>query len=341
MDIRFKIFPFLKSFWSGFKSFFLKEDKATRTELKGLDLADIFISLAPLAIFGCLLFGLRAVLVLLTCVLIPVILDFLWELIFKKEKKGVNWSITLSGLILGLTVSSRLNIFLVIATSVLLWTLRKFVLKGSYLQLVFSVLIVRIVFGAIFYNAFKIYNFPFINTQAQMLPFDYIFSATSFVYPAKYLFFGLHSGNIGETSVLLLLVGGIYLMLRKIINPIIPCGFLVSVAALSLIFGRSITISLLGGSLFFGLFIMAIDYSFITTPRYKKILFGIVCGALTFGLRELLKTEAVGIAVLITYVAFMYINIKNIKIVFSFFKNLNYKGFVNKIMAKFKQREKE
>lgn len=341
MDIRFKIFPFLKSIWSGFKSFFLKEEKATRTEFKGLDLADIFISLAPVAIFGCLLFGLRAVLVLLICVLIPVILDFLWELIFKKEKKGVNWSIALSGLILGLTVSSQLNIFLVIASSVLLWATSKFVFKGSSLQLVFSLLVVRVVMGAIFYNAFEIYNFPFMSTQAQMLPFDYIFSATSFVYPAKYLFFGLHSGNIGETSVLLLLVGGIYLMLRKIINPIIPCGFLTSVAALSLIFGRSITISLLGGSLFFGIFIMAIDYSFITSPRYKKILFGIVCGILTFALREIFKAEAVGLAVLITYTAFLYINIKNIKFVFSFFKNLDYKGFVNKIIAKFKRREKE
>ena len=341
MNIRFNLFPFLKRVWSGFKGFFLKDDTATKTELKGLDLADIFISLAPVSIFGCLLFGLRAVLILFLCTVIPLIFDFLWDLIFKKEKNNFNWTVALQGLILGLTLSSRLNIFLVIAMSVLLWALSKFVFKGSYLQLVFFVLIVRIVFGAIFYNAFKIYNFPFINTQAQILPFDYIFSATSFVYPAKYLFFGLHSGNIGETSVLLLLVGGIYLMLRKIINPIIPCGFLVSVAALSLIFGRSITISLLGGSLFFGIFIMAIDYSFITTPRYKKILFGIVCGALTFVLREILKTEAAGIAVLITYIAFLYINIKNIKIVFSFFKNLNYKGFANKIMAKFKQREKE
>lgn len=341
MDIRFKIFPLLKRAWSVFRDFFLKEDKATRTELKGLDLADIFISLAPAAFFGCLLFGLRAVLVLLICVLIPVIFDFLWELIFKKEKKGVNWSIALSGLILGLTVSSRLNIFLVIAISVLLWLSSKFVFKGSSLQLVFSLLVVRAVMGAIFYNAFKIYSFPFMNTQAQMLPFDYIFSATSFVYPAKYLFFGLHSGNIGETSVLLLLLGGIYLMLRKIINPIIPCGFLASVAVLSLIFGRSITISLLGGSLFFGIFIMAMDYSFITTPRYKKMLFGIVCGILTFVLREIFKTEAVSIAVLITYAAFLYVNIKNIKLVFSFFKNLDYKGFINKIAAKFKQREKE
>ena len=341
MDIRFKISSFLKSFWCAFKGFFLKEEKATRLILGELDLADVFISLAPISIFGCLLFGLRAVVVLLVCTLIPVIFDFLWELIFRKEKRNINLTVALQGLILGLTVSSQLNIFLVIASSVLLWALSKFVIKDSPLKLVFAVLIVRVVLGAIFYNAFKVYNFPFLDTEAQMLPFDYIFKATSFMPSAKYLFFGLHSGNIGETSVMLLLLGGIYLMLRKIINPIIPCGFLVSVSVLSLVFGRSITISLLGGSLFFGIFIMAIDYSFITDARYKKILFGVICGSLTFVLREIFKAEAVFLAILITYMVFLYINLKNIRTVFNFFKNLDYKGFISKIAAKFRKSEKE
>ena len=86
---------------------------------------------------------------------------------------------------------------------------------------------------------------------------------------------------------------------------------------------------------------MAIDYSFITDARYKKILFGIVCGSLTFVLREIFKAEAVFLAILITYTAFLYINWKNIRIVFDFFKNLDYKGFISKIAAKFRKSEKE
>ncbi len=337
MDIKRKISDLAKGILNAVISFFTQEDKATRTELKGLDLADIFISLAPAAVFGCLLFGFRAVLILLICMLIPVAFDFLWNLIFKKAKNGVNWGTALSGLILGLAVSSQLNIFLVIAISVLLAVLSEFVFKNRSADLIFPSLLVRVVLGVIFFGAFKVYCFPFMSIKAQMLPLDYIFSATSFIYPAKYLFFGLHSGNIGETSVLLLLVGGIYLMLRKIINPIIPTCFIASVAILSLIFGRSLSISLLGGSLFFAAFVLTLDYSFKTTPRYKKILYGVLCGVLTFFIREILHTEGALYAVLIIHIAFLYINRKNIKCVINWFRKIDFKGIFLKIKGLFKK----
>ncbi len=338
MDIKQKFSSLAKGVFNTVKNFFAQEDNATRTELKGLDLVDIFVSLAPAAIFGCLLFGLRAVLILLICVIVPVIFDFLWDLIFKKEKSGVNWAAALSGLILGLTVSSRLNIVLVIVMGLLLALLCKFVFKNRSAHLVFPSLIIRVVLGAIFLGAFKVYSFPFMSVQAQILPLDYIFSATSFVYPAKYLFFGLYSGNIGETSVLLLLVGGIYLMLRKIINPIIPTCFIASVAVLSLAFGRSLPISLLGGSLFFAAFVLTLDYSFKTTPRYKKILYGLFCGILTFFIREILHTEGALYAVLITHLIFLYINRKNIKCIINWFKKIDFKGLFLKIKGVFKRK---
>ncbi len=338
MNIKEDVLKILKGCYLALKSFFTEEDKGTRSVLTKLDYADIFVSLVPAAIFGCLLFGLRAVLVLLICVAIPLGVDFLWNLILFKQKKVPDYVFAVSGLILGLTLSSRLNIMLVVAISLLTAVLTKVLFNNKPLSLVFPLLITRVVVGTVFLKAFDVYSFPFMTTNAESLPLDYIFRATSFVYPAKYLFFGVHSGNIGETSVLLLLVGGIYLAFRKIINPVIPTCYVVSVGLLSLIFGRSVAISLLGGSLFFAALVLTLDCSFKTTPRYKKILYGISCGVLTFVLREILHTEGALYAVLITHFAFIYINRKNIKYVINWFKKTDFKGLLLKVRAIFKRK---
>ncbi len=326
MNINTKISGFFKNCYTAVKLFFTERDTATKSKLSKLDYVDIFISLAPAAIFGCLLFGFRAVSVLLICTLLPLGIDFLWNLILLKKKTAPDYTLAVSGLILGLTLSSRLNFLLVVAVSILTTVLTKLLFKKSPIKVIYPLLIVRVVTGTIFFKAFGIYNFPFLNTQAEALPIDYVFGSTSFIYPAKYLFFGIHSGNIGETSVLLLLVGAIYLMLRKIINPVIPACYIATVTVLSLAFGRVVATSLLGGSLFFVALFLTLDYSLKKAPRYKKILYGICCGILTFGMRELLRTEGALYAILITHIIFLYVNRKNIKRVVRGFKSIDFKS---------------
>ncbi len=325
MDIKNKIFPFFKSVLEVLKDFFNKEDKATKTKLSKLDLVDIFVSLAPAAIFGCLLFGLRAVLVLLISVLIPCLFDFLWNVITNKEKK-INYNLALGGMILGLSLSSKINVLLVIAVSLGYAALCKFVFSVKELYLAFPLLISKVVFSLAFYNAFRVYSLPFMNIATQNLPINSVYITTSFVHPVKYLFFGIHAGNIGETSVLLLFLGMVYLIIRKIINPIVPTAFVASTTLLCLIFGKSLPLSLFGGGLFFAAFLTSIDYSFKTTPLYKKIVFGLLCGVLTVLLRGIFLTEAADLAVLISYLAVFYLNRKNIKFVASFFGKVTKKA---------------
>lgn len=336
MKVKQKILSFFWNCISSIVAFFTEKDVATRPILKKLDFADIFIALTPLAFFGCLLFGMKAVAILAVCVVIMTGFDFLWDLlIMKSAKKELNYSAILMGLILGLTMSSQLNILIVIAVAVLSALLAKTAFKDKPMYLIFPILITRVVLGLLFFKYFNIYFFPFMNAQSSTVPLDYLFKATSFVYPAKYLFFGLHSGNIGETSVLLLLVGGIYLMIRKIINPIIPTCYVLTVGVLALIFDQNIVISLLGGSLFFAAFILTLDYSFKTTARYKKILYGILCGVLTFFIRLVFKTEGALIAVLVANFILIYVNRRNIKRVLRFIKNPDFKKLFNKFKRLF------
>jgi electron transport complex protein RnfD len=103
----------------------------------------------------------------------------------------------------------------------------------------------------------------------------------------KNLFFGNVGGCLGETSALLLLIGGIFLLATKVIDYRIPVSYLVTVLILSAILPSKATplFHLFSGGLFLGAFFMATDY--VTSPVTKQgqLIFGIGCGILTMLIR--------------------------------------------------------
>ena len=103
------------------------------------------------------------------------------------------------------------------------------------------------------------------------------------------LFLGKNGGVIGETSALALLIGGIYLLFKKVITWHIPVAFIGSVYVLSFLFGGfDFTLSLayiLSGGLFLGAFFMATDYVTSPSTALGKIIFGIGAGFITVVIR--------------------------------------------------------
>ena len=106
--------------------------------------------------------------------------------------------------------------------------------------------------------------------------------------PSAYqaMFFGNIAGSIGETSVLLILVGGILLLALGIISWRIPVAYIGTVALLTLAFGQDAIFLVLAGGLMLGAFFMATDY--VTSPitARGKIIFGIGAGILTVVIRR-------------------------------------------------------
>ncbi len=100
------------------------------------------------------------------------------------------------------------------------------------------------------------------------------------------LLLGNTGGCIGETCAIALIIGGVYLMIRRIISPSTPLAFIGTVALLNLIAGNDVIYQLLSGGLLLGAFFMATDY--VTTPiTWKgKLVFGIGCGVMTFLIRQ-------------------------------------------------------
>ena len=100
------------------------------------------------------------------------------------------------------------------------------------------------------------------------------------------LFLGKTGGCLGETCALAILIGGIYLIARRVISPVIPVTYLATAADTRSRVGRDPIFDLLSGGLMLGAFFMATDYT--TSPLYfwGRVVFAIGCGALTLVIRE-------------------------------------------------------
>ena len=96
---------------------------------------------------------------------------------------------------------------------------------------------------------------------------------------------GTTGGCLGETCALALLLGGIYLVIRKVITPTIPLCFIGSVFLLSWLLGQDPVFHILSGGVLLGAIFMATDYTTSPITFAGKILFGIGCGVITVLIR--------------------------------------------------------
>ena len=107
----------------------------------------------------------------------------------------------------------------------------------------------------------------------------------------------------------MLIIGGIYLLLRRVINPVIPLSFIGTVALLTLISGGNVGFQILSGGLMIGAIFMATDYTTSPTTNWGKLIFGIGCGALTFVIRRFAALpEGVSYSILLMNILVPHIN---------------------------------
>ncbi|HZK02419.1 MAG TPA: RnfABCDGE type electron transport complex subunit D, partial [Anaerovoracaceae bacterium] len=99
------------------------------------------------------------------------------------------------------------------------------------------------------------------------------------------MFLGFVGGSLGETSAIALLLGGIYLIGRKVIEPTIPVAFIGTVFVIALLSGEDAIFHICAGGVMLGAIFMATDYSTSPLTTNGKIIFGIGCGLITMLIR--------------------------------------------------------
>ncbi len=272
---------------------------------------DVIVALLPAAIWGCILFGLRAVIMLAITIATAVASEFVWNIALKKEQTIGDLSAVLTGLLLGMNLSSQTPFWIAAIGSVVAIIVVKQMFGGLGFNFANPAMTARIVLLVSFAGQMSNYVSPIewwssgaVDVMATATPL-----AKETSYTLRELFFGMHSGAIGETSAFLLIIGGLYLMLRRVIKPIIPVAFIGTVAIASLVAGDDLKLALLGGGLMLGAIFMATDYVTTPTTNLGKLIFGIGCGLITFVIRHFgALPEGVSYAILLMNILTPHIN---------------------------------
>lgn len=263
----------------------------TKKDTPGVML-DVIIALLPTLIAGVVIFGLRALLVVATCVLASVVSEFLFNIIVKKNQTIFDLSAIITGLILGLNLRADAPVWQCIVGSVFAIIVVKCLFGGLGQNFANPAVTARVFLLICFSNTLAGGARPIISSNPDLVagatPLAVI--AEGGELPAlKDMFLGLRGGAIGEACILAIALGFIYLVARGVINFEIPVIMVGSVFVLSLLVGGDATVALyqiLSGGLVFGAVFMATDY--VTTPitRTGKMIFALGCGLITFLIRQ-------------------------------------------------------
>lgn len=272
---------------------------------------DVIIALLPAAIYGCILFGLRAAIILAITIATAVASEAVWNIAIKKPQTIGDLSAVLTGLLLGMNLSSQTPFWIAAIGSVVAIIVVKQMFGGLGFNFANPAMTARIVLLVSFAGQMSNYTKPIEWWSSGAV--DALSSATPLAgettYTFRQLFFGMHSGSIGETSSFLLIIGGLYLMLRRVIKPIIPVAFVGTVAVASLIAGADLKLAIFGGGLMLGAIFMATDYVTTPTTDLGKLIFGIGCGLITFVIRQFSPLpEGVSYAILLMNILTPHIN---------------------------------
>ena len=277
---------------------------------------DVAVALLPALIAGILFQGLRAAAVTAVCVLSALAGEWLLGLLLRRRGTLSDGSALVTGVLLALTLPASVPYYVAAAGGL------------------FAVVVVKGLCGGLGQNAFNpalgaraflmlafpacLTRFPALGTAlplGALSPADVVTGATPLHHmqmPAlpdaslAELFLGRVGGCIGETSALALLIGGGWLLFRRIVSIRIPAAYLGTVAVLTLAFPKGddpvlwMAYSLLGGGVLLGAIFMATDYATSPVGPAAQVVYGVGCGALTVALRYTgLFPEGVTYAILI------------------------------------------
>ncbi len=243
---------------------------------------DVLLALCPALIASVVIFGARALLVAVVCVAACVFFEWGFEKICKRPNTVTDLSAAVTGLILALNLPVGIPIWQAIFGSLVAIVVVKQLFGGIGHNFANPAITARIVMLIAFAGPMTTWAAPnFADAVSGATPLAQL-GANESVSIAS-LFLGNVGGSMGETSALALLIGGIYLIVRKVISWHTPVAFIGTVFVLALIKGGAAfgLAEIFAGGLFLGAIFMATDYS--TTPSTKsgQLIFGIGCGLIT------------------------------------------------------------
>ena len=270
---------------------------------------DVLIALAPAFIASILIFGGRSALVVGVCVASCVFFEWLFQKITRRKSTINDLSACITGVLLAFNLPHTIVLWQAIFGSAVAIILVKQLFGGIGKNFANPAITARIVMFISFPATMSAWTqMPDAVTSAT--PLSLIQSGDLVYLPGMMdMFLGIRGGSLGETSALALLLGGAYLLFRRVITWHIPVTFIGTVFVFTALLGQQPSYQILAGGLILGAFFMATDYP--TSPQTAKgrIIFGVGAGLLTVLIRVYGSyPEGVSFAILFMNVLVPFIN---------------------------------
>lgn len=249
---------------------------------------DVIISLIPAFIASAFIFGLRAVFLVLITVVSCVLSEYISRKIMKRNNTIYDLSAVVTGILLAFNLPATINPLVAAFGGVIAIVVVKQMFGGIGQNFVNPAIAARIILLTSFPSMMSTWVTPFfyktssdITTTATPLAKGTVILRPSY----EDMFLGNMPGCIGEVCSFALILGGLYLIFKKVITPVIPVIYISTVFILAIIFGQDPIFHVLSGGLLLGAIFMATDYTTSPLTISGKVIFAIGCGFITMMIR--------------------------------------------------------
>ena len=292
---------------------------------------DVIIALVPALLVSVYMFGYRALLIVSVTVSSAVVFEFASRKIMKRQQTLSDLSAVITGLLLAFSLPPDIPLWMPVIGSFAAIVVAKQLFGGLGQNFVNPALVGRIVLSISYPADLASWSLPAgrpssvfnlspvfesdIITRATPLEMLYAGEGQMTVGMPDYLdlFIGRHAGSLGEISIAALLIGVIYLVVRKVISLWTPLAFISIVMIFALFTGHDPIYHLLSGGLILAAFFMATDYTTTPLTRSGKVIFGIGCGLIT-ALIRLFGSQPEGVSYAIVFMNILTQHIERITI---------------------------
>lgn len=261
---------------------------------------DVLIALTPALVGSVYFFGFRALLVTLISVAGCVFFEWLYDRIMKLPSKIYDLSAMVTGVLLAFVCPVTIPYWVILVGDAFAMILVKQLFGGIGRNFVNPALAARAFLFSWpvlmtnwtapgFENSVSLK--PVVDSVSTATPLAAMHGGQLPIHSLKDLFLGNVGGCLGETSVALLLLGLVYLLIRRVITLRIPLSYIGTVAVIALLFPQGndrlqwCAYQLCSGGLMLGAIFMATDYVTSPVTRLGQVVFGMGCGALTMVIR--------------------------------------------------------
>ena len=256
----------------------------------------VLIGLAPSFLVSVYVFGARVIALTAVCVAASMFFEWAWNKLMHKTQTVGDLSAAVTGTLIAFNVPAGLPYWIAIVGCFVAVIVVKQLFGGMGKNIVNPAITARIVLFISFATEMTTWPLPRMAADATSTatPLGVLAEGGAELPSNMQMFLGFIGGSMGEVSAIALLIGGLFLIWKKIISPIIPCCFIGTVFLFALIYygatgeGEALQMAVfhvLAGGVMLGAFFMATDY--VTSPLLPmgKVIFGIGCGLITMIIR--------------------------------------------------------